>query len=303
MRVIREKNAPDFLIVGAAKSGTTSLWYYLNQHPMIFMNQGVKELGFFSDHYGIKDFDEYLKYFDAAKPDQIIGEACHAYLSSPESAQKIFGFNPNMKIVMILRNPVHRAYSLYNWMVEHGWEGTQTFEKALENEKSLLNDPTFKETNTFYYMNYMYFASGLYFEQVKRYFDIFPVGQIKLIIYEQFKIDNQAYLKSILDFLNVSNTIDFNLEKKNESIRIKSPRLQRLLTRHFIYLADKYYMPRKLSSTLSKQLMRYNKQSKKPDKLNVETESYLFDKYRTDIEKLSDFLKVDLQQFWIPSKA
>ena len=98
MKLRLAKNGPDFFVVGAAKSGTTSLWHYLSQHPDIYVNSNPKELGYFSEFYGISKYSEYLSYFDEAKDNQTIGEVCHAYLSCKNASQKIFEYNKNSKI-------------------------------------------------------------------------------------------------------------------------------------------------------------------------------------------------------------
>ena len=124
---------PDFFVVGAAKSGTTALWKYFQQHPQIFVTKDIaqKELGYFSNQYGIVNKNDYLNFFKDAKPDQLIGEVCHAYLTSEESAEWIKKEVPNAKIIIMLRNPLERAYSLYNWMTMHGYEESCSFRKAL----------------------------------------------------------------------------------------------------------------------------------------------------------------------------
>jgi hypothetical protein len=298
MKVIREKNAPDFLIVGAAKSGTTSLWYYLNQHPQIFMNQGIKELGYFSDHYGISDLDEYLKHFDGAKPGQRVGEACHAYLSSEESARKIYEFNPGTKILIILRNPVERAYSLYNWMTEHGHEHCSSFEKALELENVRINDSEFIKNNEFYYMNYLYFRSGLYFEQVKRYYDLFPPENIHLIVYELFRADNKKYLSSLFKFLGVEENVQINLEKQNQSKAIKNRKLHFFLLNDFIKQADRFFVPRRISQKFKQALLKQNQTDSRPAPLSAEVRKDLSSRYAGDIKRLTDLVGIDFSKYW-----
>jgi hypothetical protein len=298
MKITREKNAPDFLIVGAAKSGTTSLWYYLNQHPQIFMNQGIKELGYFSDHYGISDFDEYLKYFDNASNGQMVGEACHTYLSSPESAQRIYKFNPQIKLVLILRNPVERAYSLYNWMVEHGYEKASSFEDALALEELRVKDTEFMEHNPFYYMNYLYFRSGLYHEQVKRYYDLFPKENIHLIVYESFRQNNLEYTNGIFEFLKIPTGHAINLEKQNITTTIKSAPLHFLLLDGFYPLMDKFFVPRKISAKIWNFLMKRNKSGERPQQMKKETYTKVFNNYSKDISDLSTLTGIDFFKYW-----
>src|SRR6478735_7218949 len=98
---------PDFFIVGAGKAGTTALWRYLSNHPAVFMTKDIrhKELAFYSDNYGISDEAKYLSFFDGARKDQLIGESCHTYITSPESPKRIFENLPSAKIIIMLRDP------------------------------------------------------------------------------------------------------------------------------------------------------------------------------------------------------
>ncbi len=130
-------NKPNFFIVGAAKSGTTSMWWYLKQHRQVFMpnDELNKEPAFFSDKSSMS-LEEYLKLFEAAEEQhKVIGEVSTAYLVDPKSARRIKEFNPEAKILILLRNPVDRAYALYNWMVQEGYEYCLSFRKALKIRK------------------------------------------------------------------------------------------------------------------------------------------------------------------------
>src|SRR5260370_23408084 len=102
--------APNFFIVGAAKSGTTSLWQYLKQHPDIFMPADItlKEPSYYCDTYGVESYAAYLAlFFKDATTQKRIGEASTPYLTSPESARKIYNGVPDSRIIMMLRNPVN----------------------------------------------------------------------------------------------------------------------------------------------------------------------------------------------------
>lgn len=196
---------PNFFIVGAAKSGTTSLWMYLKQHPEIHMPSTLetKEPSFFCNLYGYRDFEAYLRLFSESQKEKAIGEASHAYLTSPESADWIRKVYPEAKIIIILRNPIERSYSLYNWMIREGYEWIYPFEKALIKEKDRLKNTHFKNDNPQYYYNYLYFTSGLYSEQVKRYLNAFPQKQILILLFEDLTADPIAVIQRIYDFLGV----------------------------------------------------------------------------------------------------
>lgn len=112
-----------------------------------------KEPAFFCSTYGLSDPQEYEQIFSKVTQEKIIGEASHAYLTSPESPALIKASIPHARFVIVLRNPVDRAYSLYHWMTRAGEEYASTFESALDLE---------------YFHNYMYYSSGLYSLQITR---------------------------------------------------------------------------------------------------------------------------------------
>jgi len=254
---------PEFFIVGAAKSGTTSLWQYLRQHPAIFMPADItwKEPSFYCDSYGVSDLAFYLSLFKEAKPDQIIGEASTPYLSSPESPGRIHGAAPESKIIIMLRNPVDRAYSLYKWMHHEKYEKADSFEEALEIEvKSRKDDEAFLKDNGHFYWDFLYFHSGLYFEQVRRYYDLFSASQIKVIIFEDFARRGLEITKEVYAFLGVDSDFTPEIKIHNEG-------------------APGY------------------------PALSAELRRSLESRYLPDVEQLAEFLKIDLKSAWFSSHA
>jgi hypothetical protein len=292
---------PDFFIVGAAKSGTTALWKYLGSFPEIFMTDDIqnKELGYFSKDYGINSKDEYLGYFRKAKKEQIIGESCHAYLTSPESAEWIKREAPDSKIIIVLRNPAKRAFSLFSWMVMNGYEWAAGLDMALELEESRSKDVHFRmNLPQPYHRNYEYFSSGLYYEQVSRYLNVFSADKCKIVIFEEFIKDPNRLLNEILVFLGAEKKDIAPLKKINESYMVFSPRLQFYLQNTFphIRLVTRLF-PRKRYK-ISAWLKKLNTNKMKKARINADTYTRLMKKYESDISKLSGLLDKDLSRLW-----
>ena len=208
---------PNFFILGAGKSGSTSLYWHLKKHPDIFLTR-IKEPTFFSEGFQvIKNPIRYFELFDAVSTESIIGEASHVYLTSPSTARVLKGLFPDAKFLVILRNPVDRAYSLYNHMKRHGFEYIHTFEKALEAEEMRFTSKRFLENCPQYFYNYLYFRSGLYGEQLKNYFSVFPKKeQFCIIQFEQFITDPLNHFNRIYQFLGVDPEVDFEFEVRNK---------------------------------------------------------------------------------------
>jgi hypothetical protein len=212
---------PNFLIIGAAKSGTTALWHYLRQHPEIYMPQ-TKHTRFFAFEvenpsfrgpaprmrgpagvrtdvpYAITDIDAYRALFDGVTSESAIGEASHSYLYQPQAARRIRNYAPNMKLIAILRNPAERAFSHYRQMVRDGREPITDFAQALAEEGARISDH--------WWPDFHYVQIGLYSRQLRRYFDLFERDQIKIYLYEDLNLNPSRVLQDTFRFLGVDGS-------------------------------------------------------------------------------------------------
>jgi hypothetical protein len=213
---------PDFLVVGAARAGTTTLHSYLRQHPGIFLPD-IKEPCFFifegnnSEYergkfaFAVRDIASYENLFRKAKADQMTGEMSTPYLylydKTIATIKKYFNSFSEIKIVIMLRNPVDRAYSQYCWRVRDGREPLD-FEKAIDAEQERI------KAN--YSFDYFYLDRGFYFNQVKAYMDNFR--QVHVMLFEDFENEPRRVLTDLCHFLRVDEQFDFKkLEPQNES--------------------------------------------------------------------------------------
>lgn len=284
---------PNFFIAGAAKAGTTSLWMYLKQHPEIFMPVD-KEPSFFCDIYGYNNYNQYLQLFKDAAKYKAIGEASHAYLTSPESASWIHREIPYAKIIIVLRNPVERAYSLYRWMVNHGYEWIYPFEKALDAESERKSDLSFRRRNPQYFYNYMYFESGLYFEQISRYYKEFPSEQIKVILLDDLKQKPIETTQSIYTFLNVSNSFVPSIDVHN-----KAELRPAFIHAHFrLQTLQRRYHNRRIAK-FAAYLFRKNMRLGNINwpKMNAGTRRVLVSKFSNDINKTGKLINREMSSW------
>jgi SAM-dependent methyltransferase len=222
-------NLPNFFIVGAAKAGTSSIGEYLSRHPEIYISP-IKEPHFFSEDIRMADFrpdyreratldvpayllnhplpnkhiayiedqSQYLELFREVEKEQAIGELSTGYLYSNSAAENLFKFKPDAKIVMVLRQPVERAYSHYLMNLRDLWDHDSGFINALERD--------FTASEKGWGRSHLYVELGLYFEQVSRYLKCFPGNQVKIVLYEDFKNDPVGFIKELCEFLGVSSS-------------------------------------------------------------------------------------------------
>ena len=197
---------PDFFIIGAQKCGTTSLYHWLKTHPQIFMPEN-KEPHFFAnlDLVSNKPFaktlsntvlsqEEYLHIFSIAKKGQIKGEASPSYIWGSETAKRIQEVQPQAKIIVILRDPVQRAYSEYIMLVAAGLEKLD-FTSAIEKAS--------KQSAPVWGAGPMYIDLGKYGTQLQRYYSIFNKSQIKVLTSDDLRQCPDETINSIADFIGV----------------------------------------------------------------------------------------------------
>jgi len=310
---------PNFFIVGAAKSGTTALYYYLKQHPEIYMSP-IKEPNYFAKDINvdlfredykrealidtkkyfsksklkelhlafITNFEDYLQLFREVNNEKAIGECSNSYLYSKVAAKEIRKLIPNVKIIMILRNPIERAYSHYLMNLRDG----RTSEKDFI--KEVLAD--FNKSYKGWGISHLYIELGLYYEQVKRYLESFPRQNVKIILYENFKNYPEEILKEIFEFLNVDKNYLPNLgQKYNVSAIPKYPKFNQIVKK--VYIRLKSFIPEKISNNLKKKYKDvFLKRKKRP--LSMGEKQILLEYFKDDIEKLSKLINKDLS-IWL----
>ena len=200
---------PNFLIVGAAKAGTTALYTYLKQHPQVYTTP-QKETSFFAfegekinftgpgdnqvSEYPITDLATYQQQFQGVNQEKAIGEACPVYLYHPQAARRIHHYVPDVRLIAILRNPIDRAYTNYLHLVREGRETATDFIDALQAEPQRIKD------NWLWF--WYYTKLGYYAEQLQRYYQLFV--KFKYIYTKIYSIMLKDYYKTFSDFLKLT---------------------------------------------------------------------------------------------------
>lgn len=218
---------PDFLIIGAAKSSTNSLYYCLAEHPCV-APAFRKETYFFDRTYG-RGLAWYRSFFPTVlERDRfkrrigtrfVTGEATPCYLFHPHAPKRVFETVPNARLIVSLRNPVDRAYSDYHMQLSRGIEAL-SFEEAIEREEfrlqgelgRMVEDETYFSFNR---QNYGYLSRGVYADQLSNWTRFFPTAQILILQSEQLNKEPVKNLKRILKFLNLPDWTPSVFEKLN----------------------------------------------------------------------------------------
>lgn len=190
---------PDFLIIGAMKAGTSSLAKYLGAHPNVFMAT-EKEIHFFDLHYK-RGLDWYATRFASARAEQQLGEATPIYMYDREAFGRLAAALPEVRLIVILRNPIDRAYSHYWRAVEHRGEETLSFEAALSAESERVAHLT-----GFPAAQLAYAARGRYAEQLEMVFRRFPRERVLVLRFENLINQSEETFRLACHHIGVSES-------------------------------------------------------------------------------------------------
>jgi hypothetical protein len=295
---------PDFLVVGTARAGTSALHYYLRQHPGLFL-PSLKEPCYYCfageklnyKHgkfaFAVRTGAEYSRLFKNASPGMKKGEISTPYLylydQTIKNIKSLHSDPEALKIIIILRNPVDRAYSQYLWKVRDGREEL-SFDEALHQEKKRMLQN--------YSFDYFYAHRGLYYRQVKAYLDNFP--NVKIFTYEEFSTDIANTLSELCSFLKVDPGFVFSKRDKINSSRM--PRFSALGKIITMESRTKYkllnILPDSVRIGIKEQFIRWNSTSTPLSPISEESRRFLNDYYKADLQNLQSLTGLNLSS-WI----
>ncbi len=291
---------PNFLIIGAAKSGTTALYQYLKQHPQIYMSP-IKEPHFFGlegenlnfqgptaeqyENRSITNIEDYRALFQGVLDEIAIGEASNSYLYLSKAPERIKYYIPSAKLIAILRNPVDRAYSSFLNLMRTGGEPLNDFPRALREEETRIR------SNWGFLHRYQ--DLGFYYVQLKRYFEIFDSTQIRVYLYDDLRNNPVRVLQDIFKFIGVDVAFVPDMSTKfNVSGIPKNKVLHNFLTgENPIKTIFRPFLPANLRAKL---INRYYEKGLDKPQLSAEVRHQLIHIYREDILKLQDLSQRDL---------
>jgi hypothetical protein len=314
---------PNFFVVGATKAGTSSIHHYLSQHPDVYISP-IKEPHFFSkdicaagfsEEYNrrtsfdieaylkteplppmhiahIVDMAHYLELFRDVRNEKAIGELSTGYLYSNCAADNLFHFNPAAKIVMVLRQPVYRAYSHYLMAVRDLWDYESGFVDALE------RDMASKEKG--WGKSHLYFELGMYSDQVRRYLNRFPAGQVKILLYDDLAADPPRFMAELFEFLelNLSAIGSMTFSERKNAAMLPRFKMSRFHQRFFNTLKRSVggALPPGLKARAKKMMLSH----RAPPKLQKAEFEHALRYFGEDIQELSALIKRDLRQWYQP---
>lgn len=297
-----QSNIPNLFVIGAAKSGTTSLYSILSRHPEVFMSRQKATRFFISDKKYSNGLDWYLQtYFAGAEQYTVRGEATPSYLAqayktAPRIRETITG--EQTKFIAIFRNPIDRAYSHY-WYNRNKKQGDEnsSFEDALALEEKLEGRTEISGKR--YSRTQNYFKNGQYSLCLGEYFKYFKQDQFLFLLFEDlFKEQFHATAARLTEFLHIEN-VNINYTKENQARKVGTrPTVKFVRKQRGLMSFLKSYLPSSIQNMMRNQ---YSKMISKPVKyspMKQETRKMLLEKYEPGIIELEEIIGRDLSH-WI----
>lgn len=284
---------PSFICIGAQKAGTTSLQDILQQHPDIYLSP-IKEIKYFhrDEHYS-KGIEWYSQHFKEALPHQIIGDITPDYILYANTAERIAtDLGRDIKIIAILRNPVDRTFSQFNFHRAAKVEKESDFNKIIKNYP-----PIDYENNTFinWFTPSYYIERSLYYHQLKRYFDIFPKENIHIAIFEElFGNQHDVEINKLYAFLGLEKPLTQSIIHSHSTRvpkeNMTSKMVERLKNAKNLIkpiIPQQTYI--KIKHTIT------NLITEKPNKLATNYKNELYERFfKEDVIKLEALIEKDL---------
>ncbi len=305
---------PDFFLIGQPKSGTTALYEMLASHPAIFMPAN-KEPWFFADELHERTpprtlgtpttAEEYLELFRAAEPGQLMGEASPLYLWSRTAAERIAKVAPRARMIAVLRDPPNLLRSLHLQFVKSYIEIEPDLRRALALEDARRQGRGIPRY-TYWPKTLLYSDHVRYVEQLRRYEDLFGRDQMLVLIYDDFRRDNKATVRAVLEFLQVDESAPVKIGEANPSVAVRSQRLHELV--HAVSVGRgpvsravkgtiKAVTPRALRRDALSAAQRKAVYSDPPP-ADGELMRELRERYRDEVTALGEYLDRDLLELW-----
>ncbi len=275
---------PNFFIIGAARSATSSLNFYLKDHPDIFMSpdKEAQFFGFFDADRAhkskYKTLEEYSQLFKERTNESIIGEATPTYLALPESAYSIKKHCPDARLFASLRNPVDRAFSYYEMSMSKGHDEKQTFEQWMDG-------------------NEFWLSQGGYYSHLTRYLDLFSRDQLQIVLFEDIKNDAAEVVAGIHRFLE----IEVIKPARQPEVYNQGGKPTGLIGAA-IYKATTNRSVNKILRPLVPQwgvdmVHKLRGKAVNPSEMNADTRAKLTDYFRDDINKTQELIDRDLSHW------
>ena len=296
--MMNQHNNIQLMIVGAPKIGTSSLLRYLAQHPDIYTHPQPEMTFFLQDHEYVRGYQwAYRKYFSKCPQGKQLIAKNVMVMCSREIMKRIYEHNPEIHLVVLLREPVARAYSAYWWARRRGWENIKTFEDALAAEEERLNENWFKWRQCAYKFN------STYYLHVKNLITQFGKNQVHCILTDTLKTDAEKICQRLFKVMEINTNFQPIVEQRHNQAAMPRSEwfgflfTQFLASRHPLRRAIRKLLPDAAAYKFRKAVLDLNDKPFTPPSLNPETREQLTAYFQPFNNQLAELLEQDLKHW------
>lgn len=294
---------PNFLIAGFQKAGTTSVYRYLEQHPEVFVSP-TKELNFFSSIVerpvidprltgGMTDLETYRAVFAPGAGHKAIGEASPIYATDPAVPAEIRRLAPDARVIILVRDPVERAYSEY-WMRVRDGREKRSFDAAINDELQAAGDHPWQPDV------YRYLASGFYARHLTPYWDCFRPDRLACHLFDDLEANPAAVMHDIFRFLGVDEQFEADTSvRHNASGSPKSALMQPFMRKTKLSQAVRRALPKPAGDFALAKLEAWRSRNVSKPTLAPKDRRRLVNVFRSDVEQLQARLGRDLSSWLV----
>ena len=316
-RAAGDPRVPDFFVVGHAKSGTTALHQMLKQHPQIFMPDFKEPRYFATDMPSTfrarpsgrlrKSYEDYLALFEDAAPGQRVGESSVDYIWSQTAPELLALARPDARIVTIFREPASLVRSIHLELLQLGLENHKSLRKALALEPERKAGRGLPRRGVASFPHVLVYTERVrYVQQLRRYRELFGEERVLVVIYDDYRRENEATLRRLQRFLEVEHAGPVVTREANPTVRLRSPRMRVLARRAASSPSPGARAVRKLATTLappgvsraSAIALRDRVLYARPRPPDERVTAQLRERFRPEVEAFGEYLGRDLVALW-----
>jgi hypothetical protein len=287
----------DAMIAGAQKSGTSSLAYYVGQHPAICTHARLELSYFVSDlDYALGYASNFERYYGHCDADQVLLGKSVTVMTDPALVARMHDHNPAMRLVVVLRNPVERAYSAYWWARRKGYENLDSFEEALD------ADPARHHGNVVRVRSTSYIPFGHYADQLDFIYRCFPRDQVQVHLFEDLKANAAGACARIFSLLGVDpGFVPDVAARRNTGAMARSSLVARLMTSQFgLKRAIRRTLPTGMAEGWKRSVERWNRVPFRAPPMAAATRERLIRQFEAPNARLAKMINRDLSPWSSP---
>jgi len=276
-------------IIGVQKGGTSSLYNWLSQHPQIEAPNHFKDFPYFSEEkYFGKGFNSLESSYKDSNSIKLMGHV--HYIFFKDSLQRLHDYNPKLKLILVLRDPVERLWSSYQYAIQKGLE-QDVLRDAIDKENLRLEGTVLEKREL------TYFAHSKYLDQIKSLFDVFDRGQVKILLFEDLTENPQEQTKEIFEFLNVTEDFLPNFKHVNKTGKPLSKSLNRFIQKGGGVKSLLKVIPLKYRTQIRKWIISINQTDSVKTKIEPQINESLYTEFSKDNSEIQNLIQKDLSKW------